>query len=111
MSEPNETANGNGTPPRIPDWGQWLANEMRQGFAALDRRIDDVIKEPNRRLDVMESEIKSLDKAVDTEREERRALQGSIGTWKWIAGIVGLPGIIGLLVALANAANLRVTGS
>lgn len=109
MSEvPEVTSNGNGsTPARIPDWGQWLAGEMRQGFAQLDRRIDDVIKEPNRRLDVLESQVAMVDKAVDTEREERRALQGSIGTWKWIAGIVGLPGIIGLLVALANANDIR----
>lgn len=98
--------NGNGsTPARIPDWGQWLANEMRQGFAALDRRIDDVIKEPNRRLDVVESKVESIDKAVDTEREERRALQGSIGTWKWIAGIVGVPGIIALIISLSNVAS------
>ena len=111
--------NGNGAPSRIPDWGQWLSTQMREGFAEVNRRIEEVVREPNRRLASMERELQAeklaadlrleaLRKEVSVEREARIALKGSLDTWKWIIGVVGLPGLAGFVLWLLNGQLVRV---
>lgn len=111
--------NGNGSPTRIPDWGQWLSTQMREGFAEVNRRIEEIVREPNRRLDSMERELtaeklaadlrlEALRKEVAIEREARISLKGSLDTWKWIIGVVGLPGLAGFILWILNGQIVRV---
>lgn len=119
MADDVSITNGNGSPTRIPDWGQWLSTQMREGFAEVNRRIEEIVREPNRRIDSMERElqaskladdlrIESLRKEISTEREARISLQGSLNTWKWIIGIVGLPGLAGFAMWLMNGQVVQV---
>ena len=130
MADEVSTPNGNGSPTRIPDWGQWLSTQMREGFAEVNRRIEEIVREPNRRIDAMEREmqaeklasdlridgirkendlrLEALRKEVSTERESRISLQGSLNTWKWIIGIVGLPGLAGFAMWLMNGQVVQV---
>lgn len=110
-----ETTNGNGTPARIPDWGQWLAEEMRTSFNRLEKRMDEIVAEPTRRITELERDFAShetfsqtrvdaLKAEIAVEREERKSIQGSLATWKWIITAVGVPGVVAFIGWLAKLA-------
>ena len=102
----DDMTNGNGNPTRIPDWGQWLADQMTAGFSRLEKQIRDSLLEPTRRIERLEKEADDLRVALSAETLNRvqwqSAAEGSIRTWRWIASISGSSGIIAFLAWLFN---------
>jgi hypothetical protein len=51
-----------------------------------------------------ESEMRNLFLQVQTERELRKAFEGSINTWKWIVGFLGASGLAGVIMLFVTGA-------
>jgi len=90
------TSNGNGSPTRIPELAIWFQGQLDALADRLEKSLDDAMREPNRRLDGHDDAIAVLTKQVAGEQQARSYMQGSLNTWKWIAGMLGLPGILAL---------------
>ena len=82
------------------------SNEWRGSLS--DLRATFVSRAEHDALDVRVNQFREeLRAAVATEREERREQQnlrtGSVDTWKWIAGFLGVSGVGAVVWALLNA--------
>lgn len=53
--------------------------------------------------------IAALRQEIATEREARKELSGSLNTWRWLAGFLGLSGIGALLWALNMMQTVQAT--
>lgn len=75
----------------------------------LDRRLEDMnqFRDENRRQaatsvsrDVHEADISRLEALIAVERESRRAAEGALSTWRFLASFFGITGLIGVLLGL-----------
>jgi predicted phage gp36 major capsid-like protein len=102
------------TDERLVSWRDYVDSR----FSASDRAVEVALDELRRRLeemnrfreenrtqaasmvgrDLFDSQLDRIEGLVATEREARRAAEGSLATWRFIAGFLGLSGIVGLLL-------------
>jgi len=62
-------------------------------------KYDTIIKAIVSRHD---SDVDSLEKEIQSEREVRKTFEGSVNTWKWIATLLGASGIGGVILMLIS---------
>lgn len=57
------------------------------------------------RRDAVEAMIAGVRQEIATEREARKEMGGSLNTWRWLAGFLGVGGIAAVLWALSGVAS------
>jgi len=69
------------------------STKLDLAFSGAEARREQLVESLNEKINV-------LSKRLAEERNARAALDGSIGTWKFIAGLMGLPGMVALILGL-----------
>lgn len=73
----------------------------------LRRRLEEMnrFREENRTQaasmvsrDLHDADVSRLESLIATEREARRSSEGSLATWRFIAGFLGLSGVVGVIL-------------
>ena len=100
--------------PKTVSWRDYVDSR----FNASDRAVEVALDELRRRLEEMnrfreenrhqantmvsrelhDSDIDRLHAEIATEREARKGAEGSLATWRFIAGFLGVSGVAGLLL-------------
>lgn len=68
-------------------------------LASLSDKDEALIRSAINRHD---SDFNSLRDLIQAEREVRKAFEGSINTWKWLAGFLGASGVAGVILLFAT---------
>lgn len=75
--------------------GTFITRESYEtALDALSEKFDSALRSLINRHD---SDYNSISKDLQTEREIRKTFQGSVNTWRWIAGFLGASGVAGVI--------------
>ena len=84
-----------------------IGKAVELALEELKRRLAEMneFREENRRQaaqmvsrDLHDADVARLESLIATEREARRASEGSLATWRFIAGFLGLSGVVGVVL-------------
>ena len=76
-----------------------LEEKLRSEISSLEDRHEALIKSM---LNRHESDYNAVRESIQAEREVRRSLEGSLNTWKWLAGFLGASGVAGVILFFAT---------
>ena len=89
-------------------------NALRLATTEMNRRLEGMneFREENRRnmamavsREVFEVETRRLEDQIQTQKSRGDRLEGSLSTWRFLAVLLGAPGIAGVLLGLAALAR------
>lgn len=97
-------------------WREYVDSRFEAGNTAVALALDELrrrlgemneFREENRRQaaqmvsrDLFDSQLDRVEGLVATEREARRAAEGSLATWRFLAGFLGVSGLAGVILGL-----------